>query len=75
MRSLYHFDDFAVIHELGHFIEDHCGEFISAGGTHALVVRIDPRLAWSEGWSNYFAAQVLNNKMSSIDPTMASKLF
>lgn len=69
-----HFDDFAVIHELGHFIEDQCGEFTSAGGSHAVIVRIDPRLAWSEGWSNYFAAQVLNAKLSSIDPTMGTKL-
>lgn len=69
-----HFDDFATIHELGHFIEKNCGQFTSPGGTHALVVRIDPRLAWSEGWANYFATQVLNVQMTAIDPTMAAKL-
>ncbi len=69
-----HFDDFATVHELGHFIEKNCGQFTSPGGSHVLVVRIDPRLAWSEGWANYFAAQVLNSKMSNIDPTMAAKL-
>ena len=69
-----HFDDFATIHELGHFIEKHCGEYTSPGGTHAIIVRIDPRLAWSEGWANYFAAQVMSDRMSYLDPTMDSKL-
>lgn len=69
-----HFDDFATIHELGHFIEKNCGQFTSPGGSHALVVRIDPRVAWSEGWSNYFATQVLNVKMPLIDSTMDAKL-
>lgn len=69
-----HFDDFATIHELGHFIEKNCGQFTSPGGSHALVVRIDPRLAWSEGWANYFASQVMNVQMPALDPTMADKL-
>lgn len=69
-----HFDDFATIHELGHFLEKNCGQFTSPGGSHAITVRIDPRLAWSEGWANYFATQVLNSRMSYIDPTMATKL-
>jgi len=69
-----HFDDFATVHELGHYIEKHCGLYTSPGGTHAIVVRIDPRLAWSEGWANYFATQVLSDRMSYLDPTMASKL-
>lgn len=69
-----HFDDFATIHELGHFVEKNCGQFTSAGGSHAIVVRIDPRLAWSEGWSNYFATQVMNSQMPNLDPTMSDKL-
>ena len=69
-----HFDDFATIHELGHFIEKNCGQFTSPGGSHALVVRIDPRLAWSEGWANYFATQVMQSQISNIDPTMLTKL-
>lgn len=74
MSNTDHFDDFAVIHELGHFIEDHCGNWTSSGGSHALTARIDPRLAWSEGWSNYFAAQVLQNKINLIEPTLTSRL-
>ena len=69
-----HFDDFATIHELGHFVEKNCGQFTSPGGSHAITVRIDPRLAWSEGWANYFATQVMNTRMSYIDPTMNTKL-
>jgi hypothetical protein len=69
-----HFDDFATIHELAHFIEKNCGQYTSPGGSHVLIVRIDPRLAWSEGWANYFATQVLNSQMTSIDPTMTTKL-
>jgi hypothetical protein len=69
-----HFDDFATVHELGHFIEKNCGQFTSPGGSHNFLTRIDPRLAWSEGWANYFATQVLNAQMPLIDPTMNSKL-
>lgn len=69
-----HFDDFAVIHEFGHFIEDHCGQWTSPGGTHSLVFRIDPRLAWSESWSNYLAASVLQDRLSEIEPTLTAKL-
>lgn len=68
-----HFDDFPVIHEMGHFIEHHCGK-LTKGGSHALIVRIDQRLAWHESWANYTAVQVLKNRLAYIDPTMNSKL-
>lgn len=69
-----HFDDFAIIHESGHFIEDHCGQWTSPGGNHTLTSRIDPRLAWSEGWSNFFAAHVIHDRINDIDPTLMAKL-
>lgn len=69
-----HFDDFAIIHEFGHFLEDHCGQWTSPGGSHSLIVRIDPRLAWSEAWANYLAAQVMNNKLAELDPSLPAKL-
>lgn len=69
-----HFDDFVIIHELGHFIEDNCGQLTSPGGTHAIVSRIDPRLAWSEGWSNYLAGQVMYNSISELNPEFATKM-
>jgi hypothetical protein len=69
-----HFDDFAIIHEFGHFVEDHCGQWTSPGGNHALVSRIDPRLAWSEGWSNYLAATIIKNKINDLDSSLLGKL-
>ena len=69
-----HFDDFVTIHELGHHIENQCGQLTSPGGTHAIIVRVDPRLAWSEGWANYFAAQVMTTSISALNPEISNKL-
>ena len=69
-----HFDDFAIIHELGHFVEDHCGQWVSTGGNHTLTSRIEPRLAWSEGWANYFSAHVIQSKIADLDYTLSNKL-
>ena len=68
-----HFDDFPVIHEMGHFIEHHCGK-LTKGGSHALIVRIDQRLAWHESWANYTATQVIKNRLQYLDPTMNTRL-
>ncbi len=69
-----HFDDFAILHEFGHFIEDYCGAWTSPGGNHAFLSRVDPRLAWSEGWANFFAAHIVKNNLSLLDSNLASKL-
>lgn len=69
-----HFDDYVIIHELSHFIEDNCGQLLTPGGTHALVSRIDPRLAWSEGWANFMASQVMYNSLSQINPEFENKM-
>ena len=69
-----HFDDFAIIHESGHFIEDYCGQWTSPGGNHTVTSRIDPRLAWSEGWANYFAANVIHDRINDLDSTLTAKL-
>lgn len=71
-----HFDDYVIIHELGHHIENKCGQLLSPGGTHAMLARIDPRLAWSEGWSNFLAAQVMYdaNSIAKINPEIGPKL-
>lgn len=57
-----HFDDSVVVHEYGHFLEDVCGKSDSRGGSHNGNFLIDPRLAWSEGWANYFQTTVSGNK-------------
>lgn len=53
-----HFDQSVILHEYGHFLED--VEFVSdsPGGPHSGNAVIDPRLAWSEGWGNFFQAAV-----------------
>ncbi|MDG0814770.1 hypothetical protein [Bdellovibrio svalbardensis] len=54
------FDDSVILHEYAHFLEDNYGNSVSPGGSHNGNFIIDPRLAWSEGWANYFQAAVLN---------------
>lgn len=71
-----HFDDYVILHELGHHIENKCGQLLSPGGFHYMLSRIDARLAWAESWSNFFAAQVMydTNSLAAINPEVGSKL-
>lgn len=69
-----HFDDAVIIHEIGHHVEDVCGTMDSPGGSHSGRYRIDPRLAWSEGWGNFLAAHVIQNKLTSITPVSSGTL-
>jgi hypothetical protein len=55
-----HFDNSVIVHEYGHFLEDSLSQSDSPGGSHNGNKVIDPRLAWSEGWGNFFQAAVLN---------------
>lgn len=56
-----HFDDSVILHEYGHFLEAHYSRSDTPGGSHNGNFIIDPRLAWSEGWANYFQAAVQNS--------------
>lgn len=60
-----HFDNSVIIHEYGHFLEDSMAKSDSPGGSHNGNKVIDPRLAWSEGWGNFFQAAVLNSAGSA----------
>jgi hypothetical protein len=51
------FDDTVILHESGHYIEDKEGRSDSPGGSHNGGTT-DPRLAWSEGFSTYWAMAV-----------------
>lgn len=53
-----HFDNSVILHEYGHFLEDSVFASDSPGGSHNGNKVIDPRLAWSEGWGNFFQAAV-----------------
>ena len=53
-----HFDNAVIIHEYGHFLEDNWFRTDSPGGSHHGNDVLDPRLAWSEGWGDFFQAAV-----------------
>jgi hypothetical protein len=53
-----HFDDTIILHEYGHFIENYYAVSDSPGGSHAPDDVLDPRLAWSEAFANFFQAAV-----------------
>jgi|GEM_PF-3308809 len=73
-ESAAHFDDYVIIHELAHHIENVCGSLLSPGGQHSVIARSDPRLTWAEGWANYFAAQVMYASINSINPEFTTKM-
>ncbi|MFN8791192.1 MAG: carboxypeptidase-like regulatory domain-containing protein [Bdellovibrionales bacterium] len=60
-----HWDDSVILHEFGHFLEDVYSRSDSPGGSHNGNFIIDPRLAWSEGWANFFQGAVIR----SVDTT------
>ena len=51
--------DWVIIHEYGHYLADRFSKDDTPGGEHALGERVDPRLAWSEGWATFFAQRTL----------------
>jgi hypothetical protein len=64
-----HFDNSIIIHEYGHFIENHYSKSDSPGGSHSGTKALDPRLTLSEGFQNFFqaAVQSLNSDPHYID--------
>lgn len=50
------YDDHVIAHEYGHFLMSSFSRESSPGGSHGFGEQLDPRLAWSEGWSNFFGA-------------------
>jgi hypothetical protein len=55
------FDDNLILHEYGHFVEKTFSRTDTPGGEHGVWEAIDPRLAWSEGWANFFSCAVLGD--------------
>lgn len=58
-----HFDNSVILHEYGHFLETNYGNTDSPGGSHNGDSIIDPRLAWSEGWADYFQSAVTGSSL------------
>ena len=52
------YDPHVIIHEWGHYFEENLSRLDSMGGLHSLSAKLDPRLAFSEGWSNALAAVI-----------------
>jgi hypothetical protein len=50
------YDDHVIAHEYGHFLMSNFSRESSPGGDHSFGEQLDPRLAWSEGWGNFFGA-------------------
>lgn len=50
------YDDHVIAHEYGHYLMSSFSRESSPGGDHSFSEQVDPRLAWSEGWANFFAA-------------------
>ena len=50
------YDEHVVTHEFGHYLEDQLSRSDSLGGPHSIFSRLDPRVAFSEGWGNALSA-------------------
>lgn len=73
-----HFDNSVILHEYGHFIEDVFSDTDSPGGSHTGDTILDARLAWGEGWANFFQAAVLNDPVyrdTSGNPSGSTTVF
>ena len=57
-RDTDEYDPHVIIHEWGHYFEHNLSRLDSMGGLHSLNDKLDPRLAFSEGWGNALAAMI-----------------
>ncbi len=57
------FDDAVLLHEYAHLLAASFSRDDSRGGEHVLGDVLDPRVAWSEGWANFFSAAVRDESM------------
>ncbi len=55
------YDPHVVVHEWGHYFEDTLSRADSVGGPHSLGDRLDPRLAFGEGFGYGLAAIILDD--------------
>lgn len=57
------FDAHVVVHEWGHYFEDRLARADSIGGSHSGGQRLDPRVAFGEGWGNAWSAMALDDPL------------
>jgi len=57
------FDDSVIVHEYAHLLAARFSRDDSPGGHHELGDNLDPRVAWSEAWANFFSSAVRNDSV------------
>ncbi len=57
------FDDAVILHEYAHMLAEHFSRDDSSGGPHVRGDVLDPRVAWSEGWANFFSGLARGDRM------------
>ena len=57
------FDDSVIAHEYGHMLAAKFSRDDSPGGETHVGDILDPRVAWSEGWANFFSSVVRNDSV------------
>ena len=57
------YDTHVVAHEWGHYFEDNFSRSDSTGGSHSLSQRLDPRLAFGEGFGNAVSAMIMGSSV------------
>jgi len=57
------YDQHVILHEFAHYFEDQFSRYDSIGGIHRFDEKLDPRVAFSEGFSHAFAAMILDDPL------------
>jgi hypothetical protein len=55
------YDDSVIAHEYAHMLAARFSRDDSPGHAHGIGDMLDPRVAWSEGWANFFSSAVRND--------------
>lgn len=56
------YDDHVIAHEWGHYFEDNFSRADSIGGPHGNGDKLDPRVAFGEGWGNAFSGMATDDR-------------
>jgi hypothetical protein len=56
------YDKHVIVHEFGHYFEDQISRSDSIGGSHSGGQRLDPRVAFGEGFGNALSAMILDDQ-------------
>jgi hypothetical protein len=68
------YDVSVVTHEFGHYLKSQVSRQDSIGGNHNSSAKLDPRLAYEEGWCNAFAG-IVHDDPIYIDTTGALQAY